>query len=67
MPVVVIPEVDGGSVPEGTASLSDLKKHDNPFIESIPSSHGITSSHTAILPFSSGTTGLPKGVCCKFI
>ena len=65
VPVVVIPEVDGGSVPEGTVSLSDLKKHNKPFVNSIPCSHGNTSSHTAVLPFSSGTTGLPKGVCCK--
>ena len=63
VPVVVIP--NGGSVPEGTIDLSDLKKHDKPLMESIPCSHGITSSHTTILPFSSGTNRLPKGVCCK--
>lgn len=61
--VICIPEEDGAPVPEGTISLCDLKNHSNPTFETHQSVHNNTLSHPFLLPYSSGTTGLPKGVC----
>jgi acyl-CoA synthetase (AMP-forming)/AMP-acid ligase II len=61
--IVTIPEDDGGPVPVGTTSLCDLKSHSNPLLTTHHTVHGNTRNHPFLLPYSSGTTGLPKGVC----
>ena len=61
--IITIPAEDGGPVPLGTTSLCDLKHHPNPTTETHGSVHGNTQNHPYLLPYSSGTTGLPKGVC----
>jgi 4-coumarate--CoA ligase len=61
--IITIPEDDGAPVPQGTISLSDLKGHTNPIFDTHYSVHGNTTNHPFLLPYSSGTTGLPKGVC----
>lgn len=61
--VVVITDDDGDPVPEGTISLASMKNHDNAFAETIHSVHQNVEFHPCLLPYSSGTTGLPKGVC----
>jgi len=60
--IVVIPDDPSEPLPEGTVALQALcdpgrKIHKTAdFVED-------TNSYTCILPYSSGTTGLPKGVC----
>uniref|UniRef100_A0A7S2IGE4 4-coumarate--CoA ligase n=1 Tax=Helicotheca tamesis TaxID=374047 RepID=A0A7S2IGE4_9STRA len=61
--IITIPEYDDGAVPYGTLSLDSLKDHDEPLRQTVRSVHNSVSSHPFLLPFSSGTTGLPKGVC----
>ena len=65
--IVVIsdPAQEGGQfIPEGAVGLDDLKVHDSPLTKTVNKLHnGDTSAHPFLLPFSSGTTGLPKAVC----
>lgn len=58
--VITIPEDDGMAVPEGTISLSSLKEHSNPLYDTNAKVKRDPSSHSVLLPYSSGTTGLPK-------
>lgn len=60
--ILVIPSEDNGPVPEGFVSISELKSHSDPSIMTQHSVHNNTSNHPFLLPYSSGTTGLPKGV-----
>jgi acyl-CoA synthetase (AMP-forming)/AMP-acid ligase II len=50
-------------VPDGTVSLESLKKHDSAVKETVHAIHAKTETHPFLLPYSSGTTGIPKGVC----
>lgn len=63
--IIVIPEAgqEEMTCPEGTISFGSLKlkRHEKPWTESNKSIK--TAKHFAVLPFSSGTSGLPKGVC----
>jgi len=59
---LVVVDDEGGALPEGTIRFDDLHGDDAWAIEAtVP---GIeTETHPVCLPYSSGTTGLPKGVC----
>jgi len=64
--VIVIPDANqegGDYAPEGTISLCSMKSHSKPLMETVLVKHKHTASKLACLPFSSGTTGMPKGVC----
>jgi 4-coumarate--CoA ligase len=59
--VVVITD-DGEAVPEGTIDLDSLRLHEGGPMKTIDAAHRNTASHPFLIPYSSGTTGLPKGV-----
>ena len=59
--IVSIPKEDNMKTAVPAVSLDDLKIH--PTVLSSTVIEGDVSQQTILLPFSSGTTGLPKGVC----
>jgi acyl-CoA synthetase (AMP-forming)/AMP-acid ligase II len=61
--VVVITDDDDAPVPEGTTALNAIRNHKHAFHETRHDIHNNTETYPACLPYSSGTTGLPKGVC----
>jgi 4-coumarate--CoA ligase len=61
--IVVITDTENEATPEGTIGLDWLRSHQAAFDSTVPSVHGNTLAHPVCLPYSSGTTGLPKGVC----
>jgi 4-coumarate--CoA ligase len=60
--VVIITEDEDDPVPEGTINLAILKNYGSPMDETIRLVHESDESHPYLLPYSSGTTGHPKGV-----
>lgn len=61
--IIVITD-NGESIPEGTISLSDLMEDpDKRLTKTHQGMHPNTKVHPYLLPYSSGTTGAPKGVC----
>jgi 4-coumarate--CoA ligase len=60
--IIVITE-DGEEAPSGMDSLDSIKKHKEGFDKTVRYLHTETDLHPYLLPYSSGTTGLPKGVC----
>jgi 4-coumarate--CoA ligase len=61
--VIVITDDPGDAVPEGTISLDTFRHHKGSFDKTTERVHSSTDSHPFLLPYSSGTTGMPKGVC----
>ena len=62
--VVIIPHMDGLDVPEGTINLNALKDHGHsPIKKTSDVVKANMATHPYLLPYSSGTTGLPKAVC----
>jgi 4-coumarate--CoA ligase len=60
--VVVITDDEDDPVPEGTISLALLKNCGSPMDGTIRLVHESDDPHPYLLPYSSGTTGHPKGV-----
>jgi len=61
--VVVVTDSKDETVPEGTVSLDAIRNQENGLMATLGVSKSNTSTHSVVLPYSSGTTGLPKGVC----
>lgn len=60
--VVVVTDDEDEAVPEGTVNLSLLKRCGAPVNQTAHKVHESVDWHPYLLPYSSGTTGLPKGV-----
>jgi len=61
--IIVITD-HGEAIPEGTMDLKDLLQNpDKRLTETQQGMHHNTKTHPYMLPYSSGTTGTPKGVC----
>lgn len=60
--VVVMTEHGEASPVEGVETLDSIKTHDKAFSKTIRKLHTESAHHPYLLPYSSGTTGLPKGV-----
>jgi non-ribosomal peptide synthetase component F len=60
---VIVMTEDGQAVPDGFDSLDSIKRHQDGFDKTVRYIHTETDLHPYLLPYSSGTTGLPKGVC----
>lgn len=64
--VLVMTEDDSTdiAIPEGVIPLNSITSYEKAFSETIRDFHRHgTDHHPYLLPYSSGTTGLPKGVC----
>lgn len=63
--IVVMTVDDTEAVPEGTVNLAWLKQHHlaHTMNETMHVVHKKVNTHPFLLPYSSGTTGMPKGVC----
>jgi 4-coumarate--CoA ligase len=59
--VIVITD-NGEPIPEGTVDINSLLDHDKVFHDTLHAVHRTTHMHPFLLPYSSGTTGLPKAV-----
>jgi 4-coumarate--CoA ligase len=59
--VIVITD-NGEPIPEGTVDMNSLLDHDKVFHDTLHNVHRTTHLHPFLLPYSSGTTGLPKAV-----
>ena len=60
IPIICLGE---GDLPDGIISLKDLLSENIDCSNVPPVSQRIKASDVCFLPFSSGTSGLPKGVC----
>ncbi|EDV38480.2 uncharacterized protein Dana_GF19420 [Drosophila ananassae] len=62
LPIAVIRTSPGESLPEGAIDFSELTSTQNIRYEDLQIPKDFTPNDMVFLPFSSGTTGLPKGV-----
>jgi long-subunit acyl-CoA synthetase (AMP-forming) len=60
--VIVMTEHGEASPVEGVETLDSIKTHKQAFSKTIRKLHTHSDHHPYLLPYSSGTTGLPKGV-----
>ncbi|KAL3919452.1 MAG: hypothetical protein SGILL_003748 [Bacillariaceae sp.] len=61
---VIVMTEDGAEEPrDGLDSLDSIKSHKDGFDKTIRYMHTEANLHPYLLPYSSGTTGMPKGVC----
>jgi 4-coumarate--CoA ligase len=60
---IIVMTEDGQASPDGLDSLDSIKRHKDGFDKTVRYIHTETDLHPYLLPYSSGTTGLPKGVC----
>ena len=61
--IIVIQSSGEERLPEGTLGMDSLLNHDKPLHETVGDVAATTHEKICVLPYSSGTTGLPKGVC----
>jgi acyl-CoA synthetase (AMP-forming)/AMP-acid ligase II len=61
--IIVLADEENEATPEGTTSFDSLRNHEAAFDATVKEIHRNTTTHPVCLPYSSGTTGLPKGVC----
>ncbi|GKY90597.1 hypothetical protein MPSEU_000033300 [Mayamaea pseudoterrestris] len=65
--IIVVTDDQGEAIPEGAMDLTSViqqhRDHQHVFDETIQEIHHKTDTHPYLLPYSSGTTGQPKGVC----
>eukprot|EP00934_Nitzschia_sp_Nitz4_P002863 Nitzschia sp. Nitz4//scaffold22_size323478//222427//224396//NITZ4_000563-RA/size323478-augustus-gene-0.209-mRNA-1//1//CDS//3329543103//2853//frame0 len=61
--VLVLTEDGQASPIEGVSTLDSVRSHSQAFNTTFTETHPELKHHPYILPYSSGTTGLPKGVC----
>ena len=61
--VIVMTEDGQASPVQGVETLDSIKHHSQAFHKTIRTLHPHSHRHPYLLPYSSGTTGLPKGVC----
>lgn len=61
--VLVMTEHGNASPVAGVETLDSIKTHSRAFSTTCREMHPESAHHPYLLPYSSGTTGLPKGVC----
>ncbi|KAL7569274.1 hypothetical protein ACA910_016825 [Epithemia clementina (nom. ined.)] len=61
--IIVMTDSGDEVLPEGTVAFDWLRNHDEPLNKTFKDIHDATHERFCVLPYSSGTTGLPKGVC----
>ncbi|VEU33622.1 unnamed protein product [Pseudo-nitzschia multistriata] len=60
---ILVMTEDGESAQGGIESLESIKRHSQSFDKTSDCYDCAATTHPYLLPYSSGTTGLPKGVC----
>jgi long-subunit acyl-CoA synthetase (AMP-forming) len=61
IPVIITPGLESKTVPQGTINFQDMT-HKDIDTSNLAAGDRLSPDSVAVLPYSSGTTGLPKGV-----